>query len=395
MQTLKDELDLTARLINEGQFEEARARIESVLAGNPVAYRAEFHLSASRVYAELGAFDKSIAASRAAIALQPDYAEAHRNLAAISLLTGKIAEGLREFAWRRKDPALDPQRRYTQPEWRGEPPEETGTLLVISEQWLGDVIQFSRYALPLADAGYDIILEVQPELYPLYRDGFLHKNIRVVPRVSSLEQIADNLPFARFVSLMDVPRYLRSGLDAETNRIPYLKAPSQKGMAQTLGKEGKLKVGLVWAGNPGHARDAARSLDPLLLRPLADRPGIELYSIRKGEQDLSAFTPGTIIDLGEQIGDFADTAAIVQNLDLVITVDTSVAHLAGAMGRPVWTMITALPDWRWGLTGEATPWYPSMRLFRQPAKDDWPSVINQVGAALDEFNNLTGRDSFS
>ena len=183
---------------------------------------------------------------------------------------------------------------------------------------------------------------------------------------------------------MDVPRFLPGGLGAETERVPYLAASA--GLMSSWRSidevKDKRKVGLVWAGNPGHGRDAARSLDAALLCPLLENHDTVFYSIRKGAQDLSALPPGSIIDLGGGIKNFADTAAIVQHLDLVITVDTSVAHLAGAMGKTVWTMITHMPDWRWGLTGEATAWYPSMRLFRQPRPGDWKSVVAAIGRAL-------------
>lgn len=394
---LHAELELIAALTHQEQFEEARDRVEAALASNPVAYQAEFYLNASGIYAGLGEFEKSITASRRAIELRPNYVEAHWNLAAILLLVGRLAEGLREFEWRGVDSALNPPRQYRQPQWRGETPDQAGgPLLITSEEWLGDFIQFARYCLPLAAQGHDVLLEVRPELYSLFRDGFHHERVRVIPRIPSLNRIEGDLPFSCYASIISVPARLPSGLDALTEYVPYITAPPERlpVWRKRIGEKLRnLKVGLVWAGNPGHIRDAERSIPPEKLRPLMERDDVDFYAIRKGSWDMSAFPPGSIVDLGEDIGDFADTAAIVDGLDLVISVDTAVVHMAGAMGHPVWVMVTKMPDWRWQLEGETTPWYPAVRLFRQQTRGDWDGVIAAVAAALDAFIAVSLRNN--
>jgi hypothetical protein len=261
--------------------------------------------------------------------------------------------------------------------WNGES-IESGTLLLHAEQGLGDTLQFVRYA-PLAAARCaSVVLECQPELVSLLQGTAGVQ--RVLARGETLPEFAAHAP------LMSLPADFGTTLQDVPWNGPYVHAPADKVAAWrgVLDASG-FKVGLVWAGRPQQWDDRKRSLSLELLAPLSRASGAVFYSLQVGEaaaQAAAAPAGMRLVNVAPQIVDFADTAAIVANLDLVVTIDTSVAHLAGAMGIPVWVLVAYAPDWRYHLGRSDNPWYPSMRLFRQARDGDWPSAIEQLAEAL-------------
>jgi len=273
---------------------------------------------------------------------------------------------------------VPPLSRFSQPEWEGEP-FVGRTLLVFSDYGIGDAMQLVRY-LPMAVArGGKVVLQVQPSLVSLFRD---------LPGVTVLARGEALPPFDLQLPMMSLPRVLGTTLDTIPAAIPYLQAePAKLSRWQRALRHAKgLKVGVVWAGNPQHKGDKFRSLAAEAVLPRLVMPGVQLYSLQKearpADGAVLASLKTDIADLAPALGDFSDTAAAVAALDLVISVDTSVAHLAGGLGRPVWVLLPYALDWRWLRDREDTPWYPTMRLFRQPAPGDWTSVLDSVAHDL-------------
>jgi tetratricopeptide (TPR) repeat protein len=262
------------------------------------------------------------------------------------------------------------------PQWRGE--DIRGSrILIYSEQGLGDTLQFVRYVPMVAALGATVALKVQPSLVRLL--STFHDEITVVSTDSAVGTDADwQCP------LLSLPLAFRTDLATIPQAVPYLRADpiAADAWALRLPAHG-LRVGLVWAGNPKHTRDRQRSIALEQLGRLAHLQGVTFYSLQKGpaSQDLAS-TPLRIVDLGEHLEDFTDTAAIIANLDLVICVDTAVAHLAGAMGKPVWLLVAQVGDWRWLQDRADSPWYPSMRLFRQTATGGWDGVLQRIEQEL-------------
>jgi tetratricopeptide (TPR) repeat protein len=258
------------------------------------------------------------------------------------------------------------------PFWRDEDPARHG-IFVVNEQGLGDTINFCRYLPILARRAPRIAFACQDPLIDLLRTSF--PGIRIVPAGKRPR----DLDIA--ISLLDLPPML--GMDAPYwPGAPYLSSPRPAPI--TLPDDGRKTAGLVWAGNPDHGNDRFRSLDLPSLLFLTEDPRARIVSLQKGPAAAARTRLGAerlLLDASERLYSFADTAALVARLDLVITVDTAVAHLAGAMGKPVWVLLPAAPDWRWGLTGDHTPWYPSMRLFRQTVLGDWAGPIAALRAA--------------
>lgn len=317
-----------------------------------------------------------------ALAERPQDAGLHWNLGFACLMAGDYARGWPEFDWRRHDDRAEPPwRRFAQPTWRGEPLNGR-TILLYAEQGLGDTLQFLRYVPLVAARGGRVVLEVQRPLLPL---------LAPMPGVEGAAQViarGDPLPpFDLECPLMSLPRAFATALDGVPADIPYLR-PDPRRVARwrdRLGPHGAIRVGLVWAGNPRFPADGERSPKLAGLRRLLDVPGCRFYGLQMGpgRADLAdAVLPGSFTDLGDEITDFADTAAIMANLDLVVSSCTGPAHLAGALGVPLWLALPFSPDWRW-LTGrDDSPWYPTARLFRQPSPGDWPSVAGRMAAEL-------------
>jgi hypothetical protein len=279
-----------------------------------------------------------------------------------------MERGWESYEWRLRSGALDGLHEREAPLWTGEALAGR-RLLVWAEQGLGDTLQFVRYAALLAGQGVDVVVEVQPELERLVRQSL--PQVEVVARGQRLPQFDVHAP------LMSLPHLLHTRLDTIPAEVPYLFAEEA---ADRLGaRDGRLRVGLVWAGNPQHKNDRRRSLNPNVLAPLSSLRDIQWFSLQPGT---TTPPPLDLVDLTADLTDFADTAALLMQLDLVVTVDTSVAHLAGALGRPVWILLPYAADWRWLVERSDSPWYPSARLYRQSAPGDWPSVVERLRADL-------------
>jgi hypothetical protein len=319
----------------------------------------------------LNRVDESIAAFDHAVSLQPGYLQAVQGRA-ISLLTaGRLAEGYRDYECRWL--TLKP-RQFSKPRWAGE--SIPGKILYLhAEQGFGDGIQSARYARLVRPRCGRVILECRPELKRLFTCS------GVADEVIAFGEPAPEFDF--YNSVISLPGLLGFTLETIPGDTPYLKAPPAKESPTTADKQ--FNVGLVWAGNPCHIDDANRSISLALLAPVLAVPGVSFYGLQMPipQRDTAALTafPG-LTRLGP-FEDYLATASVVAEMDLVIAVDTSVAHLAGALGKPVWTLLQFAPDWRWfAQFGERTPWYPTMRLFRQTRRGDWPPVIERVAAEL-------------
>jgi Flp pilus assembly protein TadD len=324
---------------------------------------------------------------RMALAAHPDSQIAQFYMGLQHLAAGDFTAGWNgyEARWCRPEfrntrPAL------LQPQWRGK--DIRGSrILIYREQGLGDTLQFVRYVPMVAALGAEVVLRVQPSLVRLL-SSICSSSVTVVSSESDEGSDAEwqcpllSLPLAFGTELATIPR-----------DVPYLRAGSADAAtwAQRLPAHG-LRVGLVWAGNPKHTRDRQRSIPLEQLAKLARLPGAQFYSLQKGPaaQDLAASSL-PIVDLAQHIEDFADTAAIVANLDLVIGVDTAVAHLAGALGKPVWLLVPHVGDWRWLRDRADSPWYPTMRLFRQPETGRWDCVLEQIEQELEAMSNARPR----
>lgn len=338
---------------------------------------------------DLKQHEQALPSYERALALAPDFAEAHWNHSLCLLQMGRLEQGWREYEWRwQRHRIKAAQRHFAQPLWLGEFPLDGKTILLHAEQGLGDTLQFCRYAPLVAAMGAKVILEAPQELMRL---------LGTLDGVTELVEQGQALPaFDCHTPLLSLPLAFGTELASIPAATPYLRADeaASQRWAQRLagGAASALKVGLVWAGgNRAHVAelrktDARRSIALDILRPILDVPQVQFYSLQKGppaqqlpeRPDLA----GRIVDHTDEFADFADTAAFVANLDLVITVDTAVAHLAGALGKPVWIMNRFDTCWRWLLDRTDSPWYPNVRLFRQPALGDWNSVVAAVRDAL-------------
>jgi Flp pilus assembly protein TadD len=311
---------------------------------------------------------------RQAIALKPDFALAHTCLARLLLRKGDFAAGWREQEWRWlwKD-FPTPKRNFTQPQWRGED-VRAQRLFLHAEQGFGDTLQFLRYVPMAAARGAEVILEVHPELRRLAER---------MPGVSQVISRGDVVPaFDRHCPLLSLPLAFGTELATIPAATPYLQAGTD--VPEWVRREdGKFRVGLVWAGSPKDKVDRKRSLALPALAPLFAAPGVAFYSLQCGSAAEEARN-SALAFAGQlpESSDFADTAAAVAHLDLVISADTAVAHLAGALGKPVWVLLPSLADWRWLTDREDSPWYPSARLFRQQTAGDWGPVVDQVADQL-------------
>jgi tetratricopeptide (TPR) repeat protein len=375
----------------------------------------EAHFNFSNALMEKGQLHESIAAGRQAMALRPDFPEAHRNLSLALLLEGDFRQGWEEYEWRSK--CKDFRSRpwnFPQPQWDGSDLANR-TILIHMEQGLGDAIQFARYVPLVAERGGKVIFACYPQLRRLLQ-GISGITTWLAPG----EAIP---PFDVHCPLLSLPRAFGTTLESIPAKVPYLSSEptlSQSWQTRLAAVPSALKVGLVWAGNPSHKTDRNRSMKLADLAPVMRVSGVRFFSLQKGEAAMQAKTPPEgmeLVDWTGELNDFADTAALIDNLDLVISVDTAVAHLAGAMGKPIWLMLPFAPDWRWmearegkaeggrrkvegedfdlsspapslfrlppsGFRLSSSPWYPTARLFRQPAAGDWERVIAEVADAF-------------
>jgi tetratricopeptide (TPR) repeat protein len=360
-------------LKDTGDFEQAIAAYKNAIALKP-GY-AEAHSNLGTVLQSMGRFAEAIDAFRRSIELQPDFAKGHLNLAIVLLLQGELANAWPEYEWRWK---CVEGASFAQPLWEGEALAGR-TILLHPEQGFGDTIHFARYVPRVAARGGRVVLECQPELRRLLER--LPGVWRVVPRGEPRPAFDVHCP------LLSLPRVFGTTLESIPAETAYLSADPElvQTWRQRLTEARGLKVGLAWAGSAGHLNDKNRSIPLARLSRLREIEGVRFYSLQKGPAAAQA-TAGPpllpIIDFDAQLTDFGETAALIANLDVVISVDTAVAHLAAAMGKPVWLLLPFVPDWRWLLVGEASPWYPTMRLFRQQAIGAWDEVIERVAKAL-------------
>jgi len=318
--------------------------------------------------------------------LDPSYPAGHANLGMMLLLTGDFERGWPEYEWRLKGPDRKGTRFPAFNQWDGSDLKGK-TILLYREQGLGDTIQFIRYVPMVVERGGKVIVECQAPLRPIV-EGY--------PGVERLLIRKDDLPeFNVHCALMSLPYVFQTRLDTIPNKVPYLYADPRKEAEwrMRMARERRFKVGLVWAGRPQHKGDKARSLRLEQFAPLA-ASGATFFSLQKGDAAEQGNTPPEgmrFVHCSPVLNDFTDTAALVANMDLVITVDTSVAHLVGAMGKPVWTLLPLSPDWRWMLKRSDTTWYPTMRLLRQTERGDWKSVIERAAAELSSFTKRMTR----
>jgi tetratricopeptide (TPR) repeat protein len=363
-------------LIKLGRYEEAVAANDAALAVE--AGHSNAWLNRGKALAQLNRYDEAIASYGQVLAIKKDHADAHFNQALALLTQEKYQRGFAAYEWRWRRTGMVPQKSRGKPLWLGEYPLARKTVLLHGEQGLGDTIQFARYVPVLAAAGAKVVLEVQPELKALMSrlDG--------APSVAARGETPS--AFDVHCPLGSLPLALKTEPGNVPARTPYLTADGAR-LAKWSTDIGALpapRIALAWSGNPNHDNDRNRSIALHRLAPLFEGSSASFISIQRDVRgdDAQTLAGSRITHVGDQLEDFADTAAVLALCDLVITVDTAAAHLAGAMGRPVFVLVPFAPDWRWTLSGEATPWYPSARLFRQTKPDDWDDVIARVGAEL-------------
>jgi len=381
-------------LMEQNRLAEAEASYRRALDLKPEFAEAEFNLG--NALRDQGRVDEAAACFDLALALKPDYADAHWNRALAQLLLGDFEAGWRNFEWRRSQQAAP--HTFAQPQWRGEPLRVAGRaarILLHAEQGLGDNVQFLRY-VPLVQAvGGEVILSLPASL---------RRMAALLPGVAALVTSWDELPAFDFhCPLMSLPLAIGTTLETVPAVVPYLSVPQEaRDGAAALAWPAGLRVGLAWAGNPDHSNDRNRSMQLSQFEPLLGVEGVHFFSLQMGKavEQLSALLDSqpdrkergeggaprergaTVADLASRNSDLAETAAQIEQLDLVIAVDTAVAHLAGALGKPVWVLLPFTPDWRWMREREDSPWYPTMRLFRQPSMGDWETVIGHVRTQL-------------
>ncbi|WP_246208386.1 tetratricopeptide repeat protein [Bradyrhizobium rifense] len=371
------QLILGNALREAGRFHEAEPCYRAALDRNPAWPEARNNLG-TLLY-DLGRVEEAIQSLRTAVSQRPDYADAHFNLGITLLLAGQFDEGWREYEWRWKQEMKKPHLRgFSQPLWDGGDIGDR-VLLLHAEQGLGDTLQFCRF-VPAIAAGRRVVLEVQRPLLPL---------LTGLPGFERVVACGDPLPsFDLHCPLLSLTRVLGTTLDTIPREASYLRADPQRVAAwrERVGQLDGMRVGLVWAGNQTMSGDRRRSIPLERFSELADLPGVSFVSLQKGPGASQSPPQGlSLHDWTDDLHDFGETAALIEALDLVISVDTGVAHLAGALGRPVWLLNRFDRCWRWLLNRDDSPWYPSLRQFRQIQPGDWTSVLRNVRAELEKF----------
>jgi hypothetical protein len=364
-------------LANTRQYQRAIGSYRTAISIKPDAPSAYFNLG--QVFRELNEFESAISNYEEAITLDAAFGEAHFNQGLCFLQTGNFERGWEKYEWRfkRGDSGIQ-SRTFSQPNWSGTEPLAGKTILLYCEQGLGDTIQFCRFVNVVTDFGCRVLLQVQDPLVALLR--------QLGDAVTVIGQNDDVPAFDFHCSLLSLPHSLGVRLENIPNADSYLHADSVK-VAQwreKLSPKGFGRIGLAWSGNPAHANDRARSLQ---LQKLVEAlpSGFQYISLQKEyrQEDMETMkTDSKVRDYSGLLSDFEDTAALCSLMDVVISVDTSVAHLAAALGKPVWLLLPFSADWRWMVNQEDSPWYLSVRLFRQPSIGDWESVLAVVKSEL-------------
>jgi tetratricopeptide (TPR) repeat protein len=365
-----------------GRLEEAIASYDRALALDPKV--PEILINKGHVLADLHQFDAALACYGEAAALEGRRAEAEFSRSLVQLRLGQFAAGWRAYEWRWKKASWAGRSRdFAAPLWLGQQSVAGRTILLHSEQGFGDTLQFARYGPLIERLGGTVVLEVQPPLKALVAG--LSGASRVLARGESLPHFDLHCP------LMSLPLAFGTALDDIPADVPYLDVPADR-VAKwrvRLGERRCPRVGIAWAGSAVHENNGTRSLPLTRFAALLSATGVEFVSLQK---DLDAADAAAlpalsgVRALGEELADFADTAAVISQLDLVVSVDTSVVHLAGALGAPVWVLLPFSPDFRWLLARADSSWYPTARLFRQPRPGDWDSVLARVRDELEAFS---------
>jgi TPR repeat/Tetratricopeptide repeat len=367
--------NLGVALRDDGQYDEAIDAYRQALVLSPDRPHVYYNLGVA--LKESGKLDEAVAAYRQAVLLKSDLIDAHYGIALSQLLQGDFAQGWHgyELRWMCTN-FTSPRRKFWQPKWDGS--DLAGkTILLHSEQGFGDTIQFIRYVPMVAERGGKVILVCPPELRRLLKD---------FSGVSQLVTWDESLPsFDLHCPLLSLPLAFGTLLETVPNSVPYITPDArevQRWREKLASDPQRLKVGLVWAGGP-HPK--GRSMSLAAFSPLSAIPGVSFYSLQTGDAAKEADNPPDglkLINDANELKDFADTAALIANLDLVISIDTAAAHLAGAMAKPVFNLLQFAADFRWLLDRQDSPWYPTMRMFRQSKLGDWDSIIQQVTTAL-------------
>jgi len=371
------QLDLGIALCQAGRLDEARNALESSCRIAPSDARAWNNLAT--VLKQQGRLDDALHYFDEAVRLAPEFAEARFNRATVLLQAGDFSRGWSEYECRPQSPPVRPLAAHL----RAAGSLDGCTVLLRAEQGLGDLIQFVRYAAWLADRGARVLVECPAS---------------AVDVIASARGVAAAVPFGSHpdfdfdANLLSLPGMIHPSEGALTCEVPYLipDRGSIDAWAARITTNSPLRVGVAWAGNPAHPNDRWRSLPPLEFLPIVQRPAVAAYSLQFNPQtaDLAMLPNLEVLPLPANL---VDSAAVIMHLDLVISIDSMPAHLAGALGKPVWLLLAHVPDWRWMLGRDDTPWYPTMRLFRQNAPGEWSGVIQRVLAALDEFRAAIGR----
>jgi tetratricopeptide (TPR) repeat protein/ADP-heptose:LPS heptosyltransferase len=357
-----------------GRVEEAIASFERAIALEPRNAQARFNLGTTQE--ALGRTDEAMASFGRAVMLDPQNAQAHFNLGTALLRKGDFVRGAAEYEWRwhlEERPRLPPLR---EPVWHGEALAGR-TILLRAEQGFGDNIQFIRYAPLVREHCGRLVVQCAPPLARL---------LATAPGVDEVTTAGEPpAGIAAHAPLLSLMHLFGTTIETIPAKVPYLAADPARAAAfrQRIGAAANLKVGLAWAGRPTHKNDRDRSLALAQLAPLFATEGVSFFGLQEGARAREiAGVAERIVDVSPDFADFADTAAAIACLDLVISVDTAVAHLAGALAKPVWVLLPFIPDWRWLLEREDSPWYPTMRLYRQPAIGDWASVAQRCAHNL-------------
>jgi len=373
-------LNLGNALAEQGKFEDAAEAYGRHLEAAPGDVANWVALGAN--LATLGRREEALAAHDRAVALAPEDGLQKFERSVTKLLFGDFDGGWADYEHRWSKESLKAEKpKLPGREWRGE--EIAGkTLFVFGEQGYGDNIQFARYLPLLVERGAKVVFCSEASLRGLFEP--------LTPSVRWYDGSEDLPPYDYFVALLSLPYHFGTRLETIPAEVPYLTPSAARRMdwadrIAALEPGPEMKVGLVWTGRPVHGNDRERSLSPEQLAPLLQVPGVRFFSLQKpprpGHVDRLKRL-GEIHDLAPQLEDFADTAAALENLDLLISVDTAVAHLAGALGRPTWVMIPRQPDWRWLAERSDSPWYPTLELFRQSSKGDWATVVHRIAGRL-------------
>ena len=347
--------------------EESSESFLKAISINPSYLNAELaYYNIASYLKDKGNLKESLEYYNKAIEANKDFAEAYWNRGLLLLISGRLEEGWKDYEYRFKKNKPSDSRIFNKPKWDGSILNGK-RILVVSEQGFGDNIQFVRYIPWVKERGGYVILECKKGLEKLF------KSISEIDQFVAKEN-SSKVDYDFYIHLMSLPRVFGTNLNSIPNKTPYLQADLKLVDKFREKIQGKFKIGICWKGNPNHENDKNRSISFEKFRVLKEIPGVKLFSLQKEERA----SDSDVVDLSEDMNDFADSAAIVENLDLVISVDTSIAHLAGSLNKPVWTLLPLLPDWRYLLERSDCLWYPSMRLFRQSNPGDWDSLFSEV-----------------